>query len=261
MLSEDKIMEVLEAFDLTRSYRAAAQLCGVDHHSLRRYVAARDAGLDPTSIGRAERSSLSDLFIEKIEQWVADSEGHIRADVVHDKLVSLGYQASQRTTRRVVKAVKTTWRREHGRVYQPWIPEPGLWLQWDYGDGPVVGGRKTVLFCAWLAWSRFRVVLALPDRTLPSVISAWDRTFRILGGAPTYLVRQREDRHHASRGPHPRAQPRHRLGRGLLRGCRAHLCGRGSGIERWRGVDRPPRQGRRAPDRGQPPSGLRDLRR
>ena len=204
MLSEDKIMEVLEAFDLTRSYRAAAQLCGVDHHTVRRYVAARDAGLDPTSIGRAERSSLSDPFIEKIEQWVADSEGHIRADVVHDKLVSLGYSGSERTTRRVVKAVKTTWRREHGRVYQPWIPEPGLWLQWDYGDGPVVGGRKTVLFCAWLAWSRFRVVLALPDRTLPSVISAWDRTFRILGGAPTYLLTDNEKTvttHHVARIP------------------------------------------------------------
>ena len=49
MLSEDKIMDVLEAFDLTRSYRSAAQLCGVDHHTVRRYVAAREAGLDPTS--------------------------------------------------------------------------------------------------------------------------------------------------------------------------------------------------------------------
>ena len=29
MLSEDKIMDAVEAFDLTRSYRSAAQLCGV----------------------------------------------------------------------------------------------------------------------------------------------------------------------------------------------------------------------------------------
>jgi transposase len=35
-----------------------------------------------------------------------------------------------------------------------------MWLQYDFGDGPVIAGRKTVLFCAWLAWSRFRVVLA-----------------------------------------------------------------------------------------------------
>jgi transposase len=192
MLSEDKIMDVLEAFDLTRSYRSAAQLCGVDHHTVRRYVAARDAGLDPTSIGTGERSSLSDPFIEKIEEWVERSQGRVRADVVHDKLVALGYSGSARTTRRVVRAVKDSWRRTHARAYQPWIPEPGLWLQWDYGDGPVVAGRKTVLFCAWLAWSRFRVILALPDRTLPSVLSAWDRTFSILGGAPTYLLTDNE---------------------------------------------------------------------
>ena len=36
----------------------------------------------------------------------------------------------------------------------PWVTEPGLWMQWDYGDGPIVQGRATVLFCAWLAWSR-----------------------------------------------------------------------------------------------------------
>jgi len=55
------------------------------------------------------------------------------------------------------------WWREHGRVTRPWMPEPGLWMQFDYGDGPVVDGRKAVLFYAWLAWSRFRVVVALRD--------------------------------------------------------------------------------------------------
>lgn len=199
MLSEDKIMEVLEAFDLTHSYRSAAQLTGVDHHTVRRYVAARDAGLDPTAIDTGPRPSVADPFVAKVEEWVDRSQGRIRADVVHDKLVALGYQGSPRTTRRVVRVVKAAWRRQNSRAYQPWIPEPGLWLQWDYGDGPVVAGKKTTLFCAWLAWSRFRVILALPDRTLPSVISALDRTFRILGGAPTYLLTDNEktvtDRH------------------------------------------------------------------
>jgi hypothetical protein len=48
-------------------------------------------------------------------------------------------------------------------------------MQWDYGDGPVVAGRSTVLFCAWLAWSRYRVVLPLRDKTTPSVVMALDR--------------------------------------------------------------------------------------
>ena len=67
-----------------------------------------------------------------------------------------------------------------------------MWLQYDFGDGPVIDGRKTVLFVAWLAWSRFRVVIALRDRTAPTVFAALDRTLRILGGAPTYVLTDNE---------------------------------------------------------------------
>jgi hypothetical protein len=48
------------------------------------------------------------------------------------------------------------------------------------------------LFCAWLAWSRFRVVLALWDRTMPSVVMALDRALRAFGGAPTYALTDNE---------------------------------------------------------------------
>jgi hypothetical protein len=49
-----------------------------------------------------------------------------------------------------------------------------------------------VLFCAWLAWSRFRIVIALRDRTIPTVFAALDTTFRLLGGAPTYVLTDNE---------------------------------------------------------------------
>jgi hypothetical protein len=43
------------------------------------------------------------------------------------------------------------------------------------------------------------VIIPLVDRTLPSVIAALDRTFRLIGGAPTYLLTDNEktvtDRH------------------------------------------------------------------
>ena len=57
-------------------------------------------------------------------------------------------------------------------------------MQDDTGHGPVIEGRKRVLSCVWLAWSRFRVVLALRDRTAASVFAALDVTLRRLGGAP-----------------------------------------------------------------------------
>ena len=67
-----------------------------------------------------------------------------------------------------------------------------MWIQYDYGDGPVIDGVKTVLFCAWLAWSRFRVVLPIRDKTMPSVFAALDVTLGRLGGAPTYVLTDNE---------------------------------------------------------------------
>jgi transposase len=190
MLSEEKAMEILEAYDLTGSFRSTAALCGVDHHTVRRYVAARAVGLDPTA--GMGRPTITDPFADKITEWVEHSSGVIRADVVHRKLQGMGFVGSERTTRRVVARLKAEYIRATHRVYKPWVTEPGMWIQFDYGQGPLVSGRPTTLFCAWLAWSRFRVVLALPDRTFPSLVSALDRTFRMVGGASTYLLTDNE---------------------------------------------------------------------
>jgi len=187
----EEVMEILEAFDLTGSLRAAAELCGCDHKTVAHWVAARDAaggGLP----GPSRPRPAVDRFAAKIEELVARSHGKIRADRAHEKLVAMGYMGSERTTRRAVADAKRRWRQGHGRRYRPWIPEPGLWMQWDYGDGPGVDGRSTVLFCAWLAWSRFRVVLPLWDKTMPSVVMALDRTLRRFGSAPTYALTDNE---------------------------------------------------------------------
>lgn len=184
-------MEILDAYDLTGSFRDAAELAGCSHHTVKRYVDAREAAGTPPQ-GPSRRTQLIDGYLDKVEEWVDRSKGKVRADKVHAKLVWLGYTGSQRTTRRAVAEVKAAWRVGHRRVHRPWVTEPGMWLQYDYGDGPVVDGVKTVLFVAWLAWSRFRVVLPLRDKTLPSVFAALDVTFRRLGGAPTYVLTDNE---------------------------------------------------------------------
>jgi len=123
---------------------------------------------------------------------VLHSRGKIRADKAHEKLLTLGFKGSERTTRRAVHQAKVAFSLGQVRVHRPWVTEPGMWLQYDFGDGPVIDGRKTVLFCAWLAWSRFRVVLALRDRTAPTVFAALDVTLRKLGGVPTYVLTDNE---------------------------------------------------------------------
>ena len=65
-------------------------------------------------------------------------------------------------------------------------------MQWDYGDGPEVAGRSTVLFCAWLAWSRFRVVVPLRDKTMPRVVIGAGSDAERFGGAPTYALTDNE---------------------------------------------------------------------
>ena len=176
----EEVMEILEAFDATGSLRAAAELAGCDHKTVGHWVRARDAagGGLPAPVRARPRV---DAFAEKIEEWVRRSRGRIRADVAHRKLVAIGYQGSERTTRRAVAEAKRRWRAGHGRRTRPWITEPGLWMQWDYGAGPEIDGRATTLFCAWLAWSRFRVVIALRDKTLASVVMAFDRALRVFG--------------------------------------------------------------------------------
>ena len=183
-------MEILNAYDLTGSLRDAGELAGCSHHTVKRYVDRRAGGgeLDKS----AARPQLIDDYLPKVEEWVERSFGKVRADVAHEKLLALGYAGSERTTRRAVAKVKADYRAGKRRVHRPWVTEPGMWLQYDYGDGPVVDGVKTVLFVAWLAWSRFRVVLPLRDKTMPSVFAGLDQTFRRLGGVPTYVLTDNE---------------------------------------------------------------------
>ena len=193
--SDREIMEILEAFDATGVAHSAAPLCGADPKTVRRYAQARDLGRPV--MAPVLRPRLIDPFLEKIEEWVDRSKGKVRADKVHERLAAMGFGGNERTTRRAVAAAKARYRAGHRRTYRPWLTEPGLWLQWDWGKGPQVPGpdgtpRDTLLFCAWLAWSRFRVVIPVWDRTLPTLIACLDATLRRVGGVPVYALTDNE---------------------------------------------------------------------
>jgi hypothetical protein len=189
--SPEEAMQILEAYDLTGSLRGAAALAGCDHKTVARLLAAREAAGGGRPV-RVRRRPLVDRFAEKIDELVDRSHGHVRADKAHEVLVAMGYEGSYRTTRRAVAEAKRRWRQRHRRRTRPWIPQPGLWMQWDWGEGPLVCGVQAVLFCAWLAWSRFRVVVPLRDKTMPSVVIGLDRTLRLIDGCPTYALTDNE---------------------------------------------------------------------
>lgn len=190
MKTAEDVMEILEAFDAAESFHAAAWLAGCDDKTVARYVRLREEGRVPGV--RVVRARLIDPFLPKIEEWVHRSKGRVRAKSCHRRLQALGYNGSRRTTRRALAEMKKAYRRGHGRLYRPWITEPGLWFQWDWADGPRVEERPTWLWCAWLAWSRFRVVLPVRDKSLPTLVACLDATLREFGGCPTYGLTDNE---------------------------------------------------------------------
>jgi hypothetical protein len=99
-----EIMEIFEAFDETGSAHSAAKLARVDPKTVRRLVAARDAGAPVEGPGRRER--IIDPFLGKVEELVEQSEGVIRADKVHERLLVVGFDGDERTTRRAVHEAK-----------------------------------------------------------------------------------------------------------------------------------------------------------
>jgi hypothetical protein len=126
----------------------------------------------------ARRAGPIDEFLPKLEELVERSKGKIRADVAHRHITAMGYAGSERITRRAVAGLKQAYAGGRRQVHRPWAAEPGMWAQYDFGDGPRIGRAATVPFFLWLAWSRFRVVLPLPDKTAASVWAAVDMALR-----------------------------------------------------------------------------------
>ena len=119
------------------------------------------------------------------------SEGKIRADVVHDKLLALGFTGSERTTRRAVAAVKAAYRLGQVRVHRPWVTEPGLWLQYDFGDGPVIDGVKDgVVLRGWPGQVPGGAAVAGQD--VAECVRRPGRHHAAAGWGPTYVLTDNE---------------------------------------------------------------------
>jgi hypothetical protein len=91
MKRAEEVMEILEAFDLTGSFRQAAALVGCDHKTVAHWwVGVREAtGGAPPARAR-HRRPVADPFAGKVEELVERSRGQIRADQSHSKLVAMG---------------------------------------------------------------------------------------------------------------------------------------------------------------------------
>ncbi len=118
MKSAGEAVEILEAFDLTGSLRAASELVGCSPNTVARYVRLRATGR--VSSESARRTQLIDPHLAKVEEWVERSHGKVRADIVHDKLrplASTGIGADHQASRR---PRQEAYAAGHPRVFRPW---------------------------------------------------------------------------------------------------------------------------------------------
>jgi hypothetical protein len=88
MKKPEEVMEILEAYDLTGSLRAAAALVGCDHKTVAYWVRMRDEA-GGTPLVERKRPAMEAVFAAKVDELVDRSNGRIRADIAHDKLVAL----------------------------------------------------------------------------------------------------------------------------------------------------------------------------
>jgi hypothetical protein len=102
----EQAMEILEAYDLTGSFRGAAALVGCDPKTVKHWVEVRERAGEQLP-GQAARPALVmvEPFAGKVAELVDRSRARIRADKAHGVLVGMGYDGSYRTTRPALAVV------------------------------------------------------------------------------------------------------------------------------------------------------------
>ena len=129
-------MDIISAYREVGSYRGAAELCGTTHKTVRRVIAAHEAGE-----GRPERAARVrnfDQVTELVTGKVKDTRGRISAKRLLPQARAAGYDGSPRNFRRLVARAKTDWRQgqqHRGRRPGVWAPGEHLLIDWGVRDG------------------------------------------------------------------------------------------------------------------------------
>jgi transposase len=175
-------MEIVNAYAAVGTYRGAAALCGTTHKTVKRVLERRQAGqLEPRVPPPSNTAEVEGLIAKRVQA----TDGRISAKRLLPVARKAGYTGSPRNFRRAVATAKATWKRER-RTYRPWVPVPGEHLVIDWAEE---AGRN--LFCAVLAWSRYRFVRFGIDQTRGTTLELLTECFEELGGVPAVILTDR----------------------------------------------------------------------
>ena len=186
-------MDVIAAYRDVGTYRGAAAMCGTTHKTVRRIIEAHEllgeGGCPPQRVVRARNY---DEVAELVVASVKKTGGRISAKRLLPAARAAGYEGSDRNFRRLVATVKREWRHGQARAggRRPAIWTPGEVVAIDWGE-EVVAGRKVHVFCAVLAWSRFRFVRFAADEQQATTLGMLAECFEVLGGVPKVVLADR----------------------------------------------------------------------
>jgi transposase len=178
-------MDMHAAYQEVGSYRAAAEICGTTDKTIKRAVEKARAA-ETTSTDDVAVAHNYDPVTAIIAERVAKTDGRISAKRLLPVVRAAGYSGSARNLRRAVAEAKATWRIDHHRGRRPGVWAPGDMLVFDWGEiGPLF------VFCAVLAWSRFRFVYFADNLRAETTMDALAQCMETIGGVPKTLLTDR----------------------------------------------------------------------
>ena len=184
MKSSGEVMDIIAAYRQVGTYRGAAAMCGTTHKTVKRVVERAQSG--GTRPARKQRGRNFDSVEALVAGKVKATAGRISAKRLLPAARAAGYEGSPRNFRRLVARVKEEWRRDHRRPRRPAVWAPGEVLAIDWGcTGPLH------VFCAVLAWSRFRFVRFALDEKAATTMGFLAECFEVLGGVPGVVLADR----------------------------------------------------------------------
>ena len=177
-------MNIIAAYREVGTYRGAADMCETTAKTVKRVVERDRAGGQQPA--RKPREHNYDAVTKLVYDKVDSTHGKISAKRLLPAARTAGYAGSARNFRRLVAAQKRAWRRDHHRGRRPgvWAPGQTLVIDWGVEDGLHV-------FCAVLAWSRFRFVRFATDERAETTLRLLAECFETLGGVPQVVLADR----------------------------------------------------------------------
>ncbi|MGW0040083.1 IS21 family transposase [Gordonia sp. NPDC003376] len=180
-------MDIISAYREVGSYRAAAEICGTTHKTVKRVVErfeADQSGLKqpPRKQRVSNYASVADLVAKRVQS----SKGKITAKRLLPVARAAGYTGSDRNFRRLVSRSKAQWRRSQYSGRRPAVWSPGEYLVIDWAT---VGGLH--VFCAVLAFSRWRFVKFSTDETVTTTLGFIAQALEEIGGVPRRVLADR----------------------------------------------------------------------